>query len=204
MKKNSLLFVVGFLALALNGFSQIKVNSAGKVGINNTNPSYRLDVSGNLRLDDGSYTILFNYGEFYPSSGSLSLGNYSSRWYDIYGVYAYLNYSPIITSDLNMKTEVRDLVNVKNKFHLLRPVIYKLKGNKSEAESSNKKIDDQYGLIAQEVKELFPEIVTENEDGSLGIRYTELIPVVINMIQSQQKEIDVLKEQIFDLQKNSK
>jgi hypothetical protein len=36
------------------------------------------------------------------------------------------------------------------------------------------------GLIAQDVKEILPDIVKEDEDGMSGINYTELIPVWYN------------------------
>ncbi|MBI4944976.1 MAG: tail fiber domain-containing protein [Bacteroidetes bacterium] len=62
----------------------------------------------------------------------------------------------------------------------LRPVTYIHKQDK------NSKV--QIGLIAQEVKELIPEIV-EGEEGSMGIAYDRLVPVLVNAIKEQQKQI---------------
>jgi hypothetical protein len=56
------------------------------------------------------------------------------------------------------------------------------------------------GFIAQEVQPVFPEIVTKQKDGSLGIRYTELIPVLVKAFQEQQAEIDDLKARIGKLE----
>ncbi|NJK94548.1 MAG: tail fiber domain-containing protein [Bacteroidales bacterium] len=50
---------------------------------------------------------------------------------------------------------------LKSKFLLLRPVVYQLDKTKIIIDAKSDKISDQYGLIAQEVKTLFPEIVTE-------------------------------------------
>ena len=79
----------------------------------------------------------------------------------------------------------------------------------------------QIGLIAQDVETLFPEAVREvpvslppdpdsvgNKDAEAvppetpemikTINYTELIPVLVNAIQEQQKEIESLKKKIAD------
>ncbi len=52
----------------------------------------------------------------------------------------------------------------------------------------------QYGLIAQEVEKVFPEIVkTIDNKGYKGVDYVKLIPVLIEAIKDQQKQIDDLK-----------
>jgi Chaperone of endosialidase len=55
----------------------------------------------------------------------------------------------------------------------------------------------QIGLIAQEVQKLYPQLVTEtkgdNDETTLGVNYIGLIPVMIESIKEQQKQIDELK-----------
>jgi hypothetical protein len=51
-------------------------------------------------------------------------------------------------------------------------------------------------LIAQDVQEVLPEAVSEYEDGTLGLRYTEVIPLLVAAIQELKTEIDSLKNQI--------
>ena len=58
------------------------------------------------------------------------------------------------------------------------------------------------GLVAQDVKEILPDVVKEDENGMLGINYTELIPVLINAIQEQQTQINKLQEEINELKKD--
>jgi hypothetical protein len=133
------------------------------------------------------------------------LGDYGRMWEELYASQAYFNYNPIILSDINAKTDVKDLPDIKSKLLVLRPVVYKLKPNfkgneKADAKIAEKAARDQLGLIAQEVREIFPEIVSEREDGTLGIRYTELIPVLIKAVQEQQAEIDDLKARIEKLE----
>ncbi|MBW6535840.1 MAG: hypothetical protein K0B11_12605 [Mariniphaga sp.] len=114
MKNFSIFFVLGLFACTINGFSQIKVSSTGKVGINNTNPTYQLDVSGTMRINDSGDALIYPYGTFYPS-GYCSLGDYSSRWYDLYAVSPTFTYSPTIDSDESFKTDIRDFAPVSEK-----------------------------------------------------------------------------------------
>ena len=55
-------------------------------------------------------------------------------------------------------------------------------------------------FIAQEMQKIFPEIVVEDKNGVLGIRYTELIPVLVKAFQEQQQVIDDLKARVEALE----
>ena len=52
-----------------------------------------------------------------------------------------------------------------------------------------------YGVSAQQLKELFPELVVEGQDGYLAVNYQELIPMLICSVQQLQKELDALKKE---------
>ncbi len=58
------------------------------------------------------------------------------------------------------------------------------------------KNDDQdqihYGVIAQDIRSIFPNLVKENEQGYLSVNYMELIPVLIEALKAQQETIDQL------------
>ena len=60
------------------------------------------------------------------------------------------------------------------------------------------------GFIAQEVKDIFPELVAQNKEGVLGIRYTELIPVLVQALKEQDEKIKSLEERIAKLENASK
>lgn len=49
-----------------------------------------------------------------------------------------------------------------------------------------------YGLLAQEVKELYPELVHEDAAGVMSINYTELIPLLIQAVQDLSEQVSVL------------
>jgi len=199
MKKILLLAVFSLVILSVN--AQIKVNSTGKVGINNTSPTYQLDVNGTFRVNDNGDALIYQYGEFYPNSGYSSLGNYGYMWDELYAYQAYFYYCEVYYSDSNLKTDIKELPSAGERVKGLRPVSYKMKSHvKAGAEDQVKAETEQMGFIAQEVQEIFPEIVVADKNGVLGIRYTELIPVLVKAFQEQQQVIDDLTNRIETLE----
>ena len=207
MKKFTLISVafIAVTASFLNAqTNSIKVNSVGQVGINLSNPAYQLDISGYVRMTSGSYSILFYGTSFHPLSGNIDCGISGKPWYRLYATTAFFTYQPVISSDEKFKTNVANLSLMKDKLKLLRPVSYNLKTDSKEIKTDEAINKLQYGFIAQELQEVFPEMVTAREDGVLGIRYSELIPVLVQAIKEQQEEIDALNERIAELEKKIK
>jgi hypothetical protein len=55
---------------------------------------------------------------------------------------------------------------------------------------------EQVGLIAQDVEKVFPQLVFEDDNGYKAVDYVKLIPLLIEALKSQQKEIEALKDTI--------
>jgi hypothetical protein len=93
-------------------------------------------------------------------------------------------------SDIRLKKNIVPLTFSLNKLTQLNGYTYNWI-------SKDKDPNEQIGLIAQEVQKLYPQLVTEikkeNGETSLGINYIGLIPVMIESIKEQQKQIDELK-----------
>jgi hypothetical protein len=60
---------------------------------------------------------------------------------------------------------------------------------------------DQYGFSAQAVQKILPELVATGNDGYLAVRYTALIPILVQAMQEQQAQIEALKAEIEKLKK---
>ncbi len=60
--------------------------------------------------------------------------------------------------------------------------------------------DTHYGLSAQELERLYPDLVKKGQDGFLGINYVELVPILIRSIQELSAELDELKDASYDKQ----
>lgn len=96
----------------------------------------------------------------------------------------YINGSIYNPSDVNLKKNIRPVLNVQKNFLMdLEPVEFEFKDN-------NKK---HYGFIAQDMELLYPELVNENNIGYKTINYIELIPILLSKMKDMQKEIDELK-----------
>jgi len=95
-------------------------------------------------------------------------------------------------SDLKLKTNIEDINKGLEDVMKLRPVSYDWK---HRFENSF-----DYGLIAQEVEEILPSLVSEKElmfgekdEKYKTIRYERLIPILIKSIQELNEEINKLK-----------
>jgi len=85
------------------------------------------------------------------------------------------------------------VVDFWKKWHNLRPVSFYWKDGNDR--------DKKLGLVAQEVKEVVKEavIVGDDENQTLGLNYSELIPVLIKGMQEQQKQIETQQKEIYEL-----
>ena len=52
------------------------------------------------------------------------------------------------------------------------------------------------GVIAQEIEEVLPEVVTERDNGYKAVKYEKLVPLLIEAMKQQQVQIDELKTKL--------
>jgi hypothetical protein len=55
------------------------------------------------------------------------------------------------------------------------------------------------GLIAQQIQEIAPEIVTERKNGYLAVKYEKMVPILVGAIKDQQKIINEMRAEIDEL-----
>ena len=85
----------------------------------------------------------------------------------------------------------------------LRGVSFEWKDKKLDGpkpSSRNKNSRRHYGLIAQEVEPVVPEVVSTAEDGHKSVAYDNLVAVLVEAIKEQQQKIDHLKARLADLE----
>ena len=98
-------------------------------------------------------------------------------------------------SDKRFKKNIEDYKNILDKVMLLKPKEYNFISQSDE--------DKKYiGLIAQEVKELFPSFVHyTKEDDTYTMDYAGLSVIAIQAIKEQQEDIDNLMSEIEEIKK---
>jgi hypothetical protein len=100
----------------------------------------------------------------------------------------------VLASSERFKTAIAPMGSDTAKLGQLRPVTFHLKTDPQGAL--------QYGLIAEEVAKVYPELVIRNESGRIdGVRYDELAPMLLNEAQRQQQKIAAQAAEIGDLKK---
>jgi hypothetical protein len=99
----------------------------------------------------------------------------------------------VLASAERYKTHIATMGSTTEKLQQLRPVTFKLK--------SDRQGTVQYGLIAEEVAKIYPELVIRDAKGKIeGVRYEELAPMLLNEIQKVQRTNTAQTAQIRDLE----
>ena len=112
------------------------------------------------------------------------LGTSSLRWRDVF-----CSRNAFNGSDRRMKRDIKPLDYGLTELQKLNVYSYHWKDTIMDDGFRN------LGVIAQELKEIMPELVRVGNDGEqlMSVNYIGLIPVLINAIKEQQNEIELLK-----------
>lgn len=104
------------------------------------------------------------------------------------------------SSDIRLKTNITDLKGI-DLIRKLRPVEYDWTDEAMQLKAPGSK--HAYGLIAQEVEQIIPDVVSHNmfSAGYLGIDYTRLVPLTISAIKDVDDEVTKLKKEVKELKK---
>lgn len=102
-------------------------------------------------------------------------------------------------SDKRFKNNIKVLENVNDKLKKIHGYTYKFKTE--EFKDRNFSDREQIGLIAQELKEVFPQLVSEWKDGYMAVNYQGLVPVLLEAIKEQQTQIEQQNTNMTDQQK---
>jgi hypothetical protein len=86
-------------------------------------------------------------------------------------------------SDERLKDDIHTIEYAVAKLKALRGVYYKRKDSGAPG----------LGVIAQEVQQIFPEVVHENEDGMLSVAYGNLVGVLIEAVKELADRVEELE-----------
>ena len=145
--------------------------------------------------NDSSSNVFVAPGSSY--SGVFDLGTSSRRWKNVYAsgqMYATSGFYE--TSDETLK-------NFSNPINIDLDKLSNLKKNYFTWKNSENK-EQQIGVSAQEIRELYPEIVSEQEDGILTVAYDKLSVIALAAIDKLYQENKDLKERLIALENKLK
>ncbi|MBK7627529.1 MAG: tail fiber domain-containing protein [Bacteroidales bacterium] len=166
--------------------------------------SNKLVIANGWSSTPSSSSLL--YGDFSTSqlrlNASVGINAAPSTFYNLYVsglVYATGDFWT--GSDIRLKQNVksidRDGVIDKVKEMDVIKYNYNTESSKGIPSEENKYI----GIIAQEIEKSFPELVRTDEKGFKAVNYNGLTAVLLQAIKDQQKQIDLLKEEVEMLKK---
>jgi len=152
---------------------------------NTTADRYKMFVGGGgAYINDDCYVVANNTDYHIKNTGGgVKLSNGATSW--------------VADSDIRLKDKVSDINNAIGLISQLETMRFNWK---RDAELENK--PTYFGLVAQNAKEVIPEVVDTGRDEmqTLGIRYTEVIPILVKAIQEQQAQIEAQNQLITNLQ----
>jgi len=166
-------------------------------------------------LVDGEATIASSFSITPTITNTYDLGTSASRWKNIY-----LQNSPIVTSDITLKKNIKDLGYGLTEIMKLNPISYQWKNDYIGKTFIPENLrQTSLGFSAQELQTVLPEVVKTHDwkitneanpktfesvqNEKLGVMYTQIIPVTVKAIQEQQAQIEELKKSVEELKKQN-
>ena len=153
------------------------------------------------------------YGTIYSNLNINIPGTYAGYFYGDTKVTGTVYAGNVVnTSDIRLKENIESVSEKEGEVSFLDKIMsvdvleYNLKDRTSELFSDSKDMDEKvtkfvakekakrhFGVSAQELQQLFPNLVEEGQDGYLAVNYIELVPVLIRSIQELKQELDETK-----------
>jgi len=148
-----------------------------------------LEGKGGVRYISGGNTI-FSYDPIMRTIGAVTKSTFTFT--PSVSAPQYLT-----TSDARCKTDIEPLEDIGSQLRDIVPVSYTLvqetgaenqdaPAGAPRKSGAQQNTQHQYGFLAQDVREVYPELVYEDSEGMLSIDYTGFIPILVDAIQNLQ------------------
>lgn len=173
------------------GLSGTSYNGSGAVTIANTGVTSITGTSNQVVASASTGGVTLSLPQSIattstPTFGNLTINGTITATGDITAFY---------TSDRRHKNNIQIIPNALDKVKQLNGVTWEWNDDVNEVTKSTPKT----GLIAQEVQEVLPEVVTEREDGFLALDYSKMMGLLVEAIKEQQSTISKLESEVKQL-----
>lgn len=142
----------------------------GPVNVTNILTAPSMFTASDSRLSDN----LVSLGER-DNSGKATLKNVLNM-----NVVEY-NMKSMLSEEMPKDVAPENAVKIRKSFELLK---------KEDKEMTSRR---HFGIDAEELQKLYPDLVLEGQDGYLSVNYSELVPLLIRSIQALKQELDEVK-----------
>jgi hypothetical protein len=150
--------------------TRMTLTGGGFLGIGTTTPGDMLDVNGDIRVGSGST------GCVKDSDGTVIAGTCSS--------------------DSRLKRDISPFPRVLDKMSMLKPVHFYWDEKQQSGKVFGKSLS--FGLIAQDVEKVLPELIAEDEKGYKAVRYNKLPLLTLQAVKDLKEENDILKKRLSE------
>jgi hypothetical protein len=175
---------------ALGGSTVVNpgVNNSTAIGFNSTVCSSSTIVIGSNNGSRGKEAVIIGgcqpvwagVGDFEVIGGD----GYAVNWYGV--------------SDVRLKTNIKKIENPFQIINSLNGYLYNFKTNNDLG--IKLPVEQQSGLLAQEIEKVFPTAIKQNSDGYLSVNYSSLIPVLIEGLKQLEEENIKLNRRIKEIE----
>jgi len=150
------------------------------------------------RFETGSDTLYIANSD---TTQPLLLGNFAVPTLTIHGDLVVTGSCSGCSSDLQLKEEISPIAGALDKIERLRGVSFEWKPGTPESTIWPGR---QYGVVAQEVELVFPELVGVDSEGTRFVRYHRLVAPLIEAVKELKAENDELRQRLEILEASIK
>jgi hypothetical protein len=192
----------GVLSVTTNTGLSSNVSATGNVTITNTGVTSAVGTSNQISVSGATGAVTFSLPQSIATSSnvqfnSLGIGGAASgtagridAWGDIVA---------FSTSDKNFKENITPIPNALEKISRISGNTYDWKVDMKEFHGFE---GNDVGVIAQEIEEVLPQLVTTRENGYKAVKYDKLVALLIEGIKEQQTQIHSLTIEIEKLKES--
>ena len=167
------------------------------MGVNTTASDYGSLVIGQYNSSGSSATTATSFS---ASNTAFVIGNgiNGSNKSDAFKVM--FNGDATVSNDLTVSGDVVISSDARLKSNIVSLGSTLAKLLQIDGKSYERKAKQKIGVLAQEIKEVFPELVSEDDNEMLAVNYQGLVPVLINALKEQDKIIKSQEERLTNIE----
>ena len=188
----------GYYSTAMGGGTTASGVSSTAMGVSTTASDYASLVIGLYNSSGSSATSATSFSTSAPAFviGNGTFFNKSDAFKVMFNGDTTVSNDLTVSGDVVISSDARLKSNIVSLGSTL-PKLLQIDGKSYEMKGKQK-----IGVLAQEIQEVFPELVSEDDNEMLAVNYQGLVPILINALKEQdaklneqQSEIDRLKKQ---------